>query len=170
MGDWVSLKNFITRTTRLSLGIRKQLDLQTCHLKSVGKFTKVIQLNSTNTKGKHYKATQTEKGKRRSCFDLKQDNSWLRWTRFWRIQMFRDAIINNSQATSKSRSKMLTKSVKALTTKISFLFVKLRTTRKANNPATFFLRKTRNVWQVALQKLSIHNTCRSGSLRSNFLT
>ena len=32
--------------------------------------------------------------------------------------MFREAIINNSQATSES----LTKSVKALTTKISFLF------------------------------------------------
>ena len=44
--------------------------------------------------------------------------------------MFREAIINNSPR--KVGIKSLTKSVKALTTKISFLFVKLRTTRKAN--------------------------------------
>ena len=51
MGDWdkPALKNFITRTTRLPLGIRKHPDLQTFHLRSADKFTKIIQLNSTNT-------------------------------------------------------------------------------------------------------------------------
>ena len=51
MGDWdkPAPKNFITRTTRLSLRIRKYPDLQTYHLRSADKFTKTIQLNSTNT-------------------------------------------------------------------------------------------------------------------------
>ena len=56
-GTGISLKNFITRNTRLSLGIRKHPDLRTFHLRSADKFT----LNSTNTWGKHYKATQDSK-------------------------------------------------------------------------------------------------------------
>ena len=58
--------------------------------------------------------------------------------------MFREAI-NNLQATWESRILSLTKSVKALTTKIPFFFVELSTTRKAKNFATLFLRKTSNV-------------------------
>ena len=70
--------------------------------------------------------------------------------------MFREAI-NNLQATWVSRILSLTKSVKALTTKILFLFVELRTTRKAKNFATLFPRKTSNGQLVALQKL-LHST------------
>ena len=48
-GTGISPNNFITRTTRLSLGIRKHPDLQTFHLRSADKFTKTIRLSSTNT-------------------------------------------------------------------------------------------------------------------------
>ena len=58
--------------------------------------------------------------------------------------MFREAI-NNLQATWVSRILSFTKSVKDLTMKISFLFVEFRTTLKAKNFATLFLRKTSNV-------------------------
>ena len=48
-GTGISPNNFITRTTRLSLGIRKHPDLQTFHLRSADEFTKTIRLSSTNT-------------------------------------------------------------------------------------------------------------------------
>ena len=46
MGDWGKPEEFHYQDYSIISG-DKQLDLQTCHLKSVGKFTKVI--NSTNT-------------------------------------------------------------------------------------------------------------------------